>query len=369
VNTQVKRRRIFDWSRLVVLLFALGLVCGGMPEYANGATPPPPKPPPRSAHKSAPKSAPKPKAVQKTPPKTTLKPHPVAKATPKRSPTPKAAPKPKSPAKRVAHSARNPVRPPQRPAGMRNGQPLRSTMAQGWMQAKRAKTINSVSAPTITSSMHHGNALVRSQSARVQTPVAISQAPSYLKGGGTGRGGSGSGKGGGGKAGGGQGGGRGGDGSGGGSGGPRSSKLSAQSRTDAHRTSGPLTAGQQQGSAKLSSARLDPRGGAKNVDARKALRTKLSALQSGQRDATRTRKLQDGRIRYYGRETPARQPGATRGASYVTEWNPRTGRVRSWMESYDQAGKVNRVHPKMRDGQQVASPHYPPTGREAGSQR
>jgi len=36
------------------------------------------------------------------------------------------------------------------------------------------------------------------------------------------------------------------------------------------------------------------------------------------------------------------------------------------MESYDNGGKVIRVHPKMIDGQQVNLPHYPPTGRELG---
>lgn len=39
--------------------------------------------------------------------------------------------------------------------------------------------------------------------------------------------------------------------------------------------------------------------------------------------------------------------GPTRGASFVTEHNPKNGNVRQWMESYDQAGSVNRVHPKI----------------------
>lgn len=92
----------------------------------------------------------------------------------------------------------------------------------------------------------------------------------------------------------------------------------------------------------------------------------MGALQKAQAGAARTRTLPDGRIRYYSAETPARTPGATRGASLVTEHDPRTGQVRQWMESYDQAGNVNRVHPKMIDGQILDSPHYPPTGGELG---
>ena len=30
------------------------------------------------------------------------------------------------------------------------------------------------------------------------------------------------------------------------------------------------------------------------------------------------------------------------------------------MECYDHSGKVNRVHPKQINGQNVLSPHYPP---------
>ena len=105
---------------------------------------------------------------------------------------------------------------------------------------------------------------------------------------------------------------------------------------------------------------------AKGADAAAALRSKLSALENAQQTAARTRTLPDGRIRYYGAETPARTPGPTRGASYVTEHNPSTGQVRSWMESYDQAGNVTRVHPKMINGQPVNLPHYPPTGKELG---
>ncbi|RCK54288.1 hypothetical protein TH25_03030 [Thalassospira profundimaris] len=106
--------------------------------------------------------------------------------------------------------------------------------------------------------------------------------------------------------------------------------------------------------------------GANNVNAGVALRQKLSALQGAQTKAARVRQLPDGRIRYYEAERAARNPGATRGASYVTEYNPKNGNVRSWNEAYDQAGNVNRVRPKMINGQNVKSLHYPPTAKELG---
>jgi filamentous hemagglutinin len=78
----------------------------------------------------------------------------------------------------------------------------------------------------------------------------------------------------------------------------------------------------------------------------------------------RRRELPDGRIRYYSKEVPASKPGPTRGASLVTEVNPKTGQSRTWYENYDQSGNVNRVHPKTINGQVVNSQHYPPTGSE-----
>jgi RHS repeat-associated protein len=104
--------------------------------------------------------------------------------------------------------------------------------------------------------------------------------------------------------------------------------------------------------------------GAANVNAAEALRSKLAGLQKAQQTAARTRKLPDGRIRYYGPETPARTAGPTRGASLVTECDPKTGAVRQWMESYDHTGNVVRVHSKSINGQNVIGPHYPPTGKE-----
>ncbi|MCB9497029.1 MAG: RHS repeat protein [Fibrobacteria bacterium] len=106
--------------------------------------------------------------------------------------------------------------------------------------------------------------------------------------------------------------------------------------------------------------------GAESVNAQTALTAKLSALEDAQSTAATTRNLPDGRIRYYDAEAPARTVGPTRGASYVTEYNPNNGNVRSWMESYDQTGNINRVHPKMLNGQTLNSWHFPPTAKELG---
>ncbi len=48
----------------------------------------------------------------------------------------------------------------------------------------------------------------------------------------------------------------------------------------------------------------------------------------------------------------------------VIEYDPGRGIVRSWYESYDHAGNVNRVHPKMINGKNIDSLHYPHTGKE-----
>jgi len=100
------------------------------------------------------------------------------------------------------------------------------------------------------------------------------------------------------------------------------------------------------------------------INAQAALHAKLSGLEKAQKTAARIRQLPDSRIRYYSKEISARKAGKTRGASFVTEYDPNTGRVRQWMESYDHSGKVVRVHPKSVNGQTVMSKHYPPTGRE-----
>jgi|GEM_PF-2225362 len=104
--------------------------------------------------------------------------------------------------------------------------------------------------------------------------------------------------------------------------------------------------------------------GAENANTQAALKAKLSGLQKAQQTAVATKTLSDGRIRYYSREVPAAKAGKTRGASFVTEFDPKTGNTRQWMESYDHSGAVNRVHPKSINGQPVNAQHYPPTGTE-----
>ncbi len=93
----------------------------------------------------------------------------------------------------------------------------------------------------------------------------------------------------------------------------------------------------------------------------------MRALQKAKQKAAKTVKLDDGRIRYYEAERLSRNPGPTRGASHVTEYNPKTGQVRSWGECYDHNGNVNRIYPKMIDGQDIIGQHYPPTESELGS--
>ena len=99
-------------------------------------------------------------------------------------------------------------------------------------------------------------------------------------------------------------------------------------------------------------------------EASKALKTKLKALSDAQKTAAKTQELPDGRIRYYEKERLAAKDGPTRGSSFVTEYDPKTGNVRQWNESYDKSGNVNRVHPKSINGQTVTGQHYPPTGKE-----
>ncbi len=106
---------------------------------------------------------------------------------------------------------------------------------------------------------------------------------------------------------------------------------------------------------------------AASINAQAALRAKLSGLQKAQQTAAVTKTLPDGRIRYYTQEVPARTEGATRGASFATEYNPATGSTRQWMESYDHSGNVIRVHPKSINGQPISAQHYPPTGAELES--
>jgi hypothetical protein len=90
----------------------------------------------------------------------------------------------------------------------------------------------------------------------------------------------------------------------------------------------------------------------------------MRALQKAQIKAVRTQEFSDGRIRYYTVERPSRTPGPTRGSSHVTEYNSKTGQVRAWSECYDHQGNINRIRPKMIDGQVVHAQHYPPIKAE-----
>ncbi|MBI2353404.1 hypothetical protein HYV11_04155, partial [Candidatus Dependentiae bacterium] len=107
---------------------------------------------------------------------------------------------------------------------------------------------------------------------------------------------------------------------------------------------------------------------ANSVNAQDALERKMRALQKAQERSrcgmTKEIKLADGRIRYYEKERASKTPGSTRGSSHVTEYNPKTGQVRTWGESYDYYGNVNRINPKMINGQNIIGQHYPPTGKE-----
>lgn len=106
---------------------------------------------------------------------------------------------------------------------------------------------------------------------------------------------------------------------------------------------------------------IEPCHNANNVNAQVALNKKMSALERAQKKAVKIQEVPDGRIRYYRAEQLSIKSGLTRGASYVTEHNLNTGQVRSWMECYDHFGKINRIHPKMIDGQDIIGQHYPPT--------
>ncbi len=100
------------------------------------------------------------------------------------------------------------------------------------------------------------------------------------------------------------------------------------------------------------------------VDMRSLLDKNLEIAENAIKDAERIKKFPDGRVRYYEAETLSSKPGPTRGSSYVTEFDTKTGRVRSWQECYDHVGNVNRVHPKTIDGFDVVAQHYPLTKAE-----
>lgn len=57
------------------------------------------------------------------------------------------------------------------------------------------------------------------------------------------------------------------------------------------------------------------------------------------------RKLVDGRIRYHDKLTHASKPGEMKGRHRVREWNPATGRKRTWMQTVDHQGRARRIRP------------------------
>ena len=56
--------------------------------------------------------------------------------------------------------------------------------------------------------------------------------------------------------------------------------------------------------------------------------------------------MENGRYRYYGKIKPSRNPGTMAGTRTVREWNPATGKTRTWMETVDHAGRVRIVRPE-----------------------
>ncbi|WP_206194042.1 hypothetical protein [Serratia microhaemolytica] len=56
--------------------------------------------------------------------------------------------------------------------------------------------------------------------------------------------------------------------------------------------------------------------------------------------------LKNGRFRFYGNVTPARKVGEMLGARLVREWDPKTGKFRTWYETLDHSGNIRSVAPK-----------------------
>lgn len=77
--------------------------------------------------------------------------------------------------------------------------------------------------------------------------------------------------------------------------------------------------------------------------------------------------MTNGCVRYSMLEVIARAEVAIRRTYLFTEFNPKTGNTRQWMESDHHSGSVIRVHPKSINGQPVDAQHYPPTGAELKS--
>jgi RHS repeat-associated protein len=58
------------------------------------------------------------------------------------------------------------------------------------------------------------------------------------------------------------------------------------------------------------------------------------------------RELENGRFRFYGTVTPSSRPGEMVGLRRVREWDPRTDRSRTWLETVDAFGVVRQVRPE-----------------------
>ena len=101
-----------------------------------------------------------------------------------------------------------------------------------------------------------------------------------------------------------------------------------------------------------------------SMNASEALRRKFSALSNAQSLADKAQNISETITRYYRKFRFSRQPGATVGSRFVTEYNSETGSVVQWNETYDQLGQVNRVHLKTIDGIKISSPHFPPTASD-----
>lgn len=69
------------------------------------------------------------------------------------------------------------------------------------------------------------------------------------------------------------------------------------------------------------------------------------------------KELENGRIRYYDKIKPASTPGEMAGMRPVREWDPVTGKIRTWLETVDHSGRVRQVRPQesITNGQKI---HY-----------
>ncbi|WP_024470285.1 RHS repeat-associated core domain-containing protein [Treponema pedis] len=69
------------------------------------------------------------------------------------------------------------------------------------------------------------------------------------------------------------------------------------------------------------------------------------------------KELENGRIRYYDNIKIADKYGEMKGMRPVREWDPATGKTRTWMETIDHKGKVRQVRPQenITNGQKI---HY-----------